>query len=185
MTGSAASGSAVVLVDERLGAVLPAAALAVLREADFVYAGSDLPANVVAALGLPSAPAELHPGRAIVVVAAERTEPAAAVLVAAGAPVLATEPPAGAELLSAVAVMDRLRSPGGCPWDAEQTHESLRQYLVEETFELLEAIEDGDRPALREELGDVLLQVLFHARVAAEHTTDPFTVDEVAADLVG
>jgi XTP/dITP diphosphohydrolase len=81
--------------------------------------------------------------------------------------------------------MDRLRSPGGCPWDAEQTHESLRQYLVEETFELLEAIEDGDRPALREELGDVLLQVLFHSRVAAEDPADPFTVDDVAAELVG
>jgi XTP/dITP diphosphohydrolase len=81
--------------------------------------------------------------------------------------------------------MDRLRSPGGCPWDAEQTHESLRQYLVEETYELLDAIEDGDRSAQREELGDVLLQVLFHSRVAAEHATDPFTVDEVAAELVG
>src|SRR5689334_9663453 len=80
--------------------------------------------------------------------------------------------------------MDRLRSPGGCPWDAEQTHESLRQYLVEETFELLEAIEDGDRAAMREELGDVLLQVLFHARVAAEHASDAFTVDDVAAELV-
>jgi XTP/dITP diphosphohydrolase len=80
--------------------------------------------------------------------------------------------------------MDRLRSPGGCPWDAEQTHESLRQYLVEECFELLEAIEDGDRVALREELGDVLLQVLFHARVAEEDSDDPFTIDDVARALV-
>jgi XTP/dITP diphosphohydrolase len=99
--------------------------------------------------------------------------------------VIAAAPPAGAALLAAVAVMDRLRSPGGCPWDAEQTHESLLQYLVEETFELLEAIEDGDRPAVREELGDVLLQVLFHSRVAAEDPADPFTIDDVAADLVG
>jgi XTP/dITP diphosphohydrolase len=80
--------------------------------------------------------------------------------------------------------MDRLRSPGGCPWDAVQTHESLRQYLVEETYELLDAIEDGDREALREELGDVLLQVLFHARVAAEHADDPFGIDDVAQALV-
>jgi XTP/dITP diphosphohydrolase len=80
--------------------------------------------------------------------------------------------------------MDRLRSPGGCPWDAVQTHESLRQYLVEETYELLDAIEDGDREALREELGDVLLQVLFHARVAAEDPADPFDIDDVAATLV-
>lgn len=90
----------------------------------------------------------------------------------------------GKALLDAVAVMDRLRSPGGCPWDAEQTHESLLQYLVEECYELYQAVEDGDRPAIREELGDVLLQVLFHARIAAEHPTDPFDVDDVAADLV-
>jgi XTP/dITP diphosphohydrolase len=64
--------------------------------------------------------------------------------------------------------MDRLRSPGGCPWDAEQTHRSLLPYLVEECYELYQAIEDGDEAAVREELGDVLLQVLFHARVAAE-----------------
>ncbi len=65
------------------------------------------------------------------------------------------------------------------------TDDSLRRYLVEETYELLEAIEDGDRAALREELGDVLLQVLFHARVAAEYPVSPFGVDEVAAELVG
>ncbi|MDT7803707.1 MAG: nucleoside triphosphate diphosphatase, partial [Actinomycetota bacterium] len=87
-------------------------------------------------------------------------------------------------LVEAADVMDRLRSPGGCPWDAVQTHESLRQYLVEETYELLDAIEGGDREALREELGDVLLQVLFHARVAAEDPADPFGIDDVAAALV-
>ncbi len=103
-------------------------------------------------------------------------------MLAAGTPVHATP---GAGLIAAAQVMDRLRSPGGCPWDAEQTHDSLRQYLVEECFELLEAIEDGDRAALREELGDVLLQVLFHSRVAEESAQDPFTVDDVAADLVG
>jgi len=86
-------------------------------------------------------------------------------------------------LLHAVEVMDLLRSPGGCPWDAEQTHSSLLQYLVEECYELYQAIEDGDRAAIREELGDVLLQVLFHARLAAEGP-EPFTIDDVAADLV-
>jgi XTP/dITP diphosphohydrolase len=90
----------------------------------------------------------------------------------------------GERLLEAVAVMNRLRSPGGCPWDAEQTHESLRKYLIEECFELIEAIEDGDRAAMREELGDVLLQVLFHARVAQEDPADPFGIDEVAETLV-
>ncbi|WP_035798427.1 MazG family protein [Kitasatospora mediocidica] len=90
----------------------------------------------------------------------------------------------GARLLDLVAVMDRLRSPGGCPWDAEQTHASLVKYLVEEAFELVEAIEEGDRDTLREELGDVLLQVFFHARIAEEHPEDPFTIDEVAGDIV-
>ena len=83
-----------------------------------------------------------------------------------------------------VRVMDRLRSPGGCPWDADQTHESLVPYALEETYELVEAIETGDRTGLREELGDVLLQVVFHARIAAEDPDDPFDVDDVAADLV-
>ena len=87
-------------------------------------------------------------------------------------------------LAAAVEVMDRLRSPGGCPWDAEQTHDSLRRYLVEECYELLDAIADGDRGALREELGDVLLQVLFHARVAQEDPADPFDIDDVADALV-
>jgi XTP/dITP diphosphohydrolase len=105
--------------------------------------------------------------------------------------VIGTPEPAGSALLDAVAVMDRLRSPGGCPWDAEQTHLSLLQYLVEECYELHEAVDDADRPALREELGDVLLQVLFHARVAAAGGVAPFApdaarfgIDEVAADLV-
>ena len=92
----------------------------------------------------------------------------------------------GAPLLEAVAVMDRLRSPGGCPWDAAQTHASLVRYLVEECFELVQAIEDGDPAAVREELGDVLLQVLFHARIAAEADGPDarFDIDDVAAGLV-
>ncbi len=89
----------------------------------------------------------------------------------------------GAALADLVAVMDRLRSPGGCPWDAEQTHASLLPYAVEEVFEVVEAVEDGDRAALREELGDLLLQVVFHARVAAEHPTEPFDIDDVAAGI--
>ena len=91
---------------------------------------------------------------------------------------------AGARLLDVVAVMDRLRSPGGCPWDAEQTHASLVPYLLEEAHEAAEALEAGDRTAIREELGDVLLQVVFHARLAAEDERAPFDVDDVAADLV-
>ena len=77
-------------------------------------------------------------------------------------------------------VMDRLRSPGGCPWDAEQTHESLLKYLLEESYEFSDAVHQGDRAAMKEELGDVLLQVFFHSRIAQEHPTDPFDVDVVA-----
>jgi XTP/dITP diphosphohydrolase len=97
----------------------------------------------------------------------------------------------GAKLLDLVAVMDRLRSPGGCPWDAKQTHRSLVKYLIEEAYETVETIEDGDfdtpgegRDALREELGDVLLQVAFHSRIAQEHETDPFGIDDVAQGIV-
>src|SRR5438876_8210482 len=79
--------------------------------------------------------------------------------------------------------MDRLRSPGGCPWDAAQTHESLTRYLLEEAYEVIEAIETGDLALLREELGDLLLQVLFHARIAQE-SADGFSIEDVAGDLV-
>ena len=85
----------------------------------------------------------------------------------------------------AVEVMDRLRSPGGCPWDAAQTHESLTRYLLEETYEVLEAIETGNLALLREELGDLLLQVLFHARLTQELPAgEAFGIDDVAGDLV-
>jgi XTP/dITP diphosphohydrolase len=83
----------------------------------------------------------------------------------------------------AVEIMDRLRSPGGCPWDAAQTHESLTRYLLEEAYEVIEAIETADRALLREELGDLLLQVLFHARIEEEQP-DGFSIDDVAGDLV-
>ncbi|HEX2320936.1 MAG TPA: nucleoside triphosphate pyrophosphohydrolase [Streptosporangiaceae bacterium] len=93
-----------------------------------------------------------------------------------------SEKAAGAALLDLVAVMDRLRTE--CPWDARQTHESLVPYLVEETYETLEAIERHDLAELRGELGDVLLQVLFHARIAAERTDGTgFTIDDVAKGI--
>jgi XTP/dITP diphosphohydrolase len=118
--------------------------------------------------------------------------------------------PPGARLLDVVAVMDRLRSPGGCPWDAEQSHTSLMPYLLEEAYEAYDALADGDTTALREELGDVLLQVVFHARLAEEAGSaapgtaapggidgdvggegagdvdgeEPWSIDDVAGDLV-
>jgi len=82
-----------------------------------------------------------------------------------------------------VAIMDRLRSPGGCPWDGEQTHASLARYLLEETYEVLEALDTGDRVLLREELGDLLLQVVFHARIATEDPAAPFGLDDIAGDV--
>lgn len=90
--------------------------------------------------------------------------------------------PLGSELLTLVAVMDRLRSPGGCPWDAEQTHETLVEYLIEETFETVEAIETGSRDELIEELGDLLLQVAFHSRIGQE-SQDPWDIDDVARGI--
>jgi XTP/dITP diphosphohydrolase len=80
-----------------------------------------------------------------------------------------------------IATLERLRAPGGCAWDRDQTHASLVQYLVEETFELVDAIEAGDDAELIEELGDVLYQVLFHADIAAEEGR--FTLEDVAAHM--
>jgi XTP/dITP diphosphohydrolase len=89
----------------------------------------------------------------------------------------------GARLLDLVSTMDTLRVK--CPWDAKQTHETLAPHLIEESYEALEALEEGDQAALREELGDVLLQVAFHARVAAERTDGTgYTIDEVADGIV-
>ena len=80
-----------------------------------------------------------------------------------------------------VQLMARLRAPDGCPWDRKQTHESLKPYLVEEAYEVLEAIDHTDTARLREELGDVLLQVLFHAQIGSEH--DAFSVDDIIRSL--
>lgn len=88
----------------------------------------------------------------------------------------------GEGLLRLVAVMDTLLSPGGCPWDARQTHETLAPYAVEEAYELLEAISSGDPGAIADELGDVLLQVVFHARVAQAGGT--FDIDVVADRII-
>jgi XTP/dITP diphosphohydrolase len=171
----------VVVLSVRTPHTVPAAALPALRDAALVVADRTVPDDVVAAAGA-SRGEDVPDGG--VLLTTEQEHPT---IPSADTVVRAPEPP-GAALLDAVAVMDRLRSPGGCPWDAEQTHASLLQYLVEECYELYEAIEHGDRDAMREELGDVLLQVLFHARIAAE--SDPteagaaFDIDDVATDLV-
>jgi XTP/dITP diphosphohydrolase len=87
------------------------------------------------------------------------------------------------QLLRLLEVMDRLRSPGGCPWDAEQTHQSLIKYLLEESYEFVDSVDENDRVAMREELGDILLQVYFHSRIAQDHPTDPFSIEDVASGI--
>jgi len=85
------------------------------------------------------------------------------------------------KLVSLIQTAHQLRAPGGCPWDAEQTHASLVQYLLEETYELIEALESGDRDEVLEELGDVLYQVIFHSDLASEGTLgEPFDLEDVA-----
>lgn len=88
----------------------------------------------------------------------------------------------GERVLDLIRVMARLRGPGGCPWDREQTHRSLARHLLEETHEVLEAIDRDDRNGIRDELGDVLLQVVFHAQMAADD--DAWDVDDVAEGIV-
>ncbi|MGW2516563.1 nucleoside triphosphate pyrophosphohydrolase [Streptomyces sp. NPDC001617] len=88
----------------------------------------------------------------------------------------------GARLLDLVQVMDQIRAE--CPWSSQQTHKGLAKYGIEEAYELVEAIEEGDREELREELGDVLLQVVFHSRIAEEDPDEPFSIDDVAGGIV-
>ncbi len=175
----AATPPVVVVLSHRLGAVLPASAARLLRDGTPLHADSDVPPELAQLCGARPAGEAVHG----LLLTMDPATGAAARWVAAGATVLDTPEPVGAVLLDAAIVMDRLRSPGGCPWDAEQTHRSLMPYLIEEAYELYQALEDSDPDAVREELGDVLLQVLFHARVAQE-TTAGFDIDAVAGALV-
>jgi len=90
---------------------------------------------------------------------------------------------ANSNLLRLVEVMDTLRSPGGCPWDAEQTHHSLLTYLLEETYEFIDAVERAERNDMVEELGDVLLQVYFHSRIGQERNEGAFSIEDVAGAI--
>jgi XTP/dITP diphosphohydrolase len=149
--------------------------LPVLDEAGIGYsvAGSppDAPAGRAVWLAPPPefgpAPESTAPGST----APGSTEPAGADVVTGSADL------PGAHLLDLVATMERLRTE--CPWDAKQTHQSLVPHLLEEPYEALEALESGDMDAFRDELGDVLLQVVFHARIAEQ-----FTIDDVADQIV-
>lgn len=130
---------------------------------EFASAGSQLPLDAV-------------------VLSSDRNHPLVQQQIARGAQVIAGDEIQGVRLLEAVALMDRLRRTG--PWERQQTHDSLRRYLLEETFELLDAFDNDDPAELCAELGDLLLQVLFHARIAEDAAEGSFDIDDVAASFV-
>lgn len=169
----------VVLVDPRRPTLVPVDAI-VLLTGDVQYT-EEMPIKVPWAL--PSARPAYQGAPAAVLLSSDADHPSVAARVAAGERVLAApEPQPGERLVDAVALMDKLRTAG--PWESQQTHDSLRRYLLEETYELFDAVHSGDLSELRDELGDVLLQVLFHARIAEEAPADSFGIDDVADALV-
>lgn len=169
----------VILVDARRPTLVPIEAVGLLG-GDVQYT-EELPAADCESL--PSARSVLTGERAPVLLSSDPQHPAVTARIATGEQVIAA-PPArpGERLVDAVDIMDRLRTSG--PWESAQTHESLRRYLLEETYELFDAVATGNPDEIRDELGDVLLQVLFHARIAQEATDRGFTVDDVSDALV-
>ncbi|TGD87304.1 nucleoside triphosphate pyrophosphohydrolase [Mycolicibacterium sp. CH28] len=172
----------VILVDPRRPSLVPVEAVELLG-GDVQYT-EEMPVKVP--WSLPSARPLLtgaHGQAAPVLLSSDREHPAVRARLAAGARLIAvSEPQAGERLVDAVAIMDKLRTAG--PWESEQTHDSLRRYLLEETYELFDAVRGGNLNELRDELGDVLLQVLFHARIAEEAPANAFSIDDVADALV-
>lgn len=169
----------VVLLDPRRPSLVPVEALALLA-GDVVYT-EELP--IAVPWSLPAAQSVLSGAQAAVLLSSDRDHPEVLARLAAGeALIAAPDAPAGERLIDAVAIMDRLRSDG--PWESEQTHDSLRRFLLEETYELFDAVRSGNADELRDELGDVLLQVLFHARIAEDAPEHPFGIDDVADALL-
>ncbi|MGV0642226.1 nucleoside triphosphate pyrophosphohydrolase [Mycolicibacterium sp. XJ2546] len=173
----------VVLVDPRRPALVPVDAIDLLS-GDVQYT-EEMPVKVP--WSLPSARPWFSDGSdeeaAPVLLSSDQDHPAVKARLAAGEKLIAaSEPAPGERLIDAVEMMDKLRTSG--PWESEQTHDSLRRYLLEETYELFDAVRSGNADELREELGDVLLQVLFHARIAEDAPYNSFTIDDVADSLV-
>lgn len=169
----------VVLLDPRRPSLMPVEALALLT-GDIVYT-EELP--IVVPWSLPAARSVLSGAEAEVLLSSDRNHPAVLARLAAGeALIAAPDAAAGERLIDAVAIMDRLRTAG--PWESEQTHDSLRRFLLEETYELFDAVRSGDADELCAELGDVLLQVLFHARIAEDAREHAFGIDDVADALL-
>lgn len=169
----------VVLVDPRRPSLVPVEAIALL--AGEVQYTEEMP--VAVPWSLPAARPAHSGDDAPVLLSSDPEHPAVTARLAAGDRLIsAPEQQRGERLVDAVAMMDKLRTAG--PWESEQTHDSLRRFLLEETYELFDAVRSGNADALREELGDVLLQVLFHARIAEDAPQHPFTVDDVADALL-
>ncbi|CKI31062.1 nucleoside triphosphate pyrophosphohydrolase [Mycolicibacterium smegmatis] len=169
----------VVLVDPRRPALVPVDAVEFLTGE--VQYTEEMPVKVP--WSLPSARPAYDGEDAPVLLSSDPEHPVVKARLAAGDRLIAApEPQPGERLVDAVALMDKLRTSG--PWESEQTHDSLRRYLLEETYELFDAVRSGNADELREELGDVLLQVLFHARIAEDAPHHPFSIDDVADALV-
>jgi XTP/dITP diphosphohydrolase len=169
----------VVLVDPRRPSLVPVEAVGLLA-GDVQYT-EEMPIKVP--WSLPSARPDYDGEPAPVLLSSDPEHPSVKSRLAAGEQLIAAPAPqAGERLVDTVAMMDKLRTDG--PWESEQTHDSLRRYLLEETYELFDAVRGGDAEELREELGDVLLQVLFHARIAEDAPAHPFGIDDVADALV-
>lgn len=169
----------VVLVDPRRPSLVPVEAIGLLA-GDVQYT-EEMPVRVP--WSLPAARPSHDGEDAPVLLSSDPDHPQVTTRLAAGEQLIsAPGPQPGERLVDAVALMDTLRTTG--PWESEQTHDSLRRYLLEETYELFDAVHGGDAQQLREELGDVLLQVLFHARIAEDATVLPFGIDDVADSLV-
>ncbi|MGQ9348122.1 nucleoside triphosphate pyrophosphohydrolase [Mycolicibacterium gilvum] len=169
----------VVLVDPRRPSLVPVEAIELLG-GDVQYT-EEMPIKVP--WSLPSARPSYTGDPAEVLLSSDPQHPSVQARVAAGERVIAAPAAqSGERLVDAVAMMDKLRTAG--PWESQQTHDSLRRYLLEETYELFDAVHGGDLTELRDELGDVLLQVLFHARIAQESPVAPFDIDDVADALV-
>jgi XTP/dITP diphosphohydrolase len=169
----------VVLVDPRRPSLVPVEAIELLA-GDVQYT-EEMPVRVP--WSLPAARPSHDGEDAAVLLSSDPDHPQVTARLAAGERLIAAPgPQPGDRLIDAVALMDKLRTLG--PWESEQTHDSLRRYLLEETYELFDAVRGGDAQQLREELGDVLLQVLFHSRIAEDSTLLPFNIDDVADSLV-
>jgi XTP/dITP diphosphohydrolase len=169
----------VILVDPRRPTLVPIEAVGLLG-GDVQY--TEEMASAVAA-SLPSARSVRTDPPAPVLLSSDPDHVDVVARITAGEQVItAPAPRPGDRLVDAVEIMDRLRTSG--PWESEQTHDSLRRYLLEETYELFDAVHGGNAHEVRDELGDVLLQVLFHARIAQEAPHNSFTIDDVSDALV-